>query len=211
MKRREEMINLRVTGHRMEGSEFESESRSILPTPFPHCYQSCYAMTSPLPRRPGFDPGPVHVGFVADKVAPVQVSLPVLRLPPYQYHSTNAPYLSPYWYYFYQKDKRAKGGNLQTKQSSFGYRDSAGQNTALILLSEFESLNGRMQGISGVRLTPAVAYLNRQQSVNTGDRGPTVRKVAHSATLRAASRAIEIPLPSRADNCLFPCRCNQTL
>jgi len=76
------MINLRVMGHRMEASEFESESRSILATPFPHCYQSRYAMTSPLPRRSGFDPGPVHVGFVADEVAPVQVSLPVLRLSP---------------------------------------------------------------------------------------------------------------------------------
>ena len=74
------MLNLCVAGHRTEAFECESESRSILSTPFPHCYQSRYVMTSPLPRRLGFDPGAVHVGFVADKVAPVQISLPVLRL-----------------------------------------------------------------------------------------------------------------------------------
>jgi hypothetical protein len=34
------------------------------------------------PRRPGFNPGPVHVGFMVDKVALGQVFLRVLRLSP---------------------------------------------------------------------------------------------------------------------------------
>jgi hypothetical protein len=34
------------------------------------------------PRRPGFDPGSVHVGFVVDKVALGQVFLRVLRFLP---------------------------------------------------------------------------------------------------------------------------------
>jgi hypothetical protein len=34
------------------------------------------------PRRPGFDPGSVHVGFVVDKVARGQVFLRVLRFSP---------------------------------------------------------------------------------------------------------------------------------
>jgi hypothetical protein len=34
------------------------------------------------PRRPGFDPGSVLVGFVVDKVALGQVSLRVLRFSP---------------------------------------------------------------------------------------------------------------------------------
>jgi hypothetical protein len=34
------------------------------------------------PRRPRFDPGPVHVGFVVDKVALGQVFPPVLRFSP---------------------------------------------------------------------------------------------------------------------------------
>jgi hypothetical protein len=33
-------------------------------------------------RRPGFDPGSVHVGFVVDKVALVQVFRRVLRFSP---------------------------------------------------------------------------------------------------------------------------------
>jgi hypothetical protein len=38
------------------------------------------------PRRPGFDPGSVHVGFVVEKVALGQVF-------PCQFHSTGAPLL----------------------------------------------------------------------------------------------------------------------
>jgi hypothetical protein len=34
------------------------------------------------PRRPGFSPGSVHVGFVVDKVAPGQGFLRVLRFSP---------------------------------------------------------------------------------------------------------------------------------
>jgi hypothetical protein len=33
------------------------------------------------PRRPGFDPRPVRVGFVADKVTPGQFFLRILRFP----------------------------------------------------------------------------------------------------------------------------------
>jgi hypothetical protein len=43
-------------------------------------------------RRPGFAPGSVYVGFVADKVALGQVFIRVLRVFPCQYHSTIAPY-----------------------------------------------------------------------------------------------------------------------
>ena len=42
------------------------------------------------PRRPGLDPGPVHVVFVIDKVALKQGFLSVLRLF-HQYHFNNAP------------------------------------------------------------------------------------------------------------------------
>jgi hypothetical protein len=49
------------------------------------------------PRRPGFDPESVHVGFVVDKVAQGQVVPRVLRFPPVnvipQFHSTGAPLL----------------------------------------------------------------------------------------------------------------------
>lgn len=41
---------------------------------------------------------------------------------PYQYHSTNTPYLSASEYYSSQEDKRAKPGNPETKQCSFGYQ-----------------------------------------------------------------------------------------
>jgi hypothetical protein len=45
------------------------------------------------PRRPGFNPGSVHVGFMVDKVALGQVFLRVLRVFPCQFHSTGAPLL----------------------------------------------------------------------------------------------------------------------
>jgi hypothetical protein len=44
------------------------------------------------PRRPGFDPGSVHVGFVVDKVALGQVFPRVLRFSR-QFHSTGSPLL----------------------------------------------------------------------------------------------------------------------
>ena len=46
---------------------------------------------------------------------------------PYQYHSTNAPYVSPSWYYFYSKDKRDKFRDHQTKYYSFVYRAAIGR------------------------------------------------------------------------------------
>ena len=45
-----------------------------------------------LPPRSGFDPGPVHIRFVIDKLAMEQTFQLVLRF--YQYHSTNTPYSS---------------------------------------------------------------------------------------------------------------------
>jgi hypothetical protein len=45
------------------------------------------------PRRPGFDPGSVRVGFVVDKVALGQVFLPSTSVFPCQIHSTGAPLL----------------------------------------------------------------------------------------------------------------------
>jgi hypothetical protein len=43
------------------------------------------------PRRPGFDPGSVHVGIVVDKVALGQVFPPSTSVFPCQIHSTGAP------------------------------------------------------------------------------------------------------------------------
>jgi hypothetical protein len=42
------------------------------------------------PRRPGFDPGSVHVGFLVDKVALGQVFPPSTSVFPCQFHSTGA-------------------------------------------------------------------------------------------------------------------------
>jgi hypothetical protein len=44
-------------------------------------------------RRPGFDPGSVHVEFVVDKVALGQVFPPSSSFFPCQFHSTGAPLL----------------------------------------------------------------------------------------------------------------------
>jgi hypothetical protein len=43
-------------------------------------------------RRPGFEPRPIHVGFVIDTVALRQVFLRALLFTPYPCHSANAPY-----------------------------------------------------------------------------------------------------------------------
>jgi hypothetical protein len=43
------------------------------------------------PRRPGFFPRSVHVGFVVDKVALGQVFLPSTSVFPCQFHSTGSP------------------------------------------------------------------------------------------------------------------------
>jgi hypothetical protein len=45
------------------------------------------------PRRPGFDPGSVGVGFVVGKVVLGQVFPPSTSVFPCQFHSTNAPLL----------------------------------------------------------------------------------------------------------------------
>jgi hypothetical protein len=45
------------------------------------------------PRRPGFDPGSVHVGFVVDKLALGQVFPPSTSVFPCQFHPTGAPLL----------------------------------------------------------------------------------------------------------------------
>jgi hypothetical protein len=52
---------------------------------FTYTYQMSFQNkinASCIPRRPGFDPGSVHVGFVVDKVALGQVFHPVLRFSP---------------------------------------------------------------------------------------------------------------------------------
>jgi hypothetical protein len=50
------------------------------------------------PRRPGFDPGSVHVGFVVNKVALGQVFVRVLRFSP-------VSFIPPVLHY-YEKDKK---------------------------------------------------------------------------------------------------------
>jgi hypothetical protein len=54
-KRREEMVKLRVKGHRMETSEFESEPRSILPTP------SATVISHVTPRPAPYRGGPASM------------------------------------------------------------------------------------------------------------------------------------------------------
>jgi hypothetical protein len=63
------------------------------------------------PQRPTFDPTRVHVRLAADSVSS-QTTLPVHWVFPRQYHSTNAPRSSLSTYSSYQKEKRAKPGNL---------------------------------------------------------------------------------------------------
>ena len=48
-------------------------------------------MAQVVSRRPGFDPGSVHVEFVVDKVALGQVFPPSTSVLPCQFHSTGAP------------------------------------------------------------------------------------------------------------------------
>lgn len=56
----------------------------------------------PLAGRPGFLPGPVHVGFMIEKVAVGQVFLVVLKLYPASYHSISSPYPHSFtWYQCY--------------------------------------------------------------------------------------------------------------
>jgi hypothetical protein len=62
-------------------------------------------------RGPWFDPTPIHVRFVV-KVALGQVFSPSTSIYPCQYHSTYSLYSSISTCCSYQKDKRAKPGNL---------------------------------------------------------------------------------------------------
>jgi hypothetical protein len=51
----------------------------------PQCASKpCHGSGGQSPRRPGFYPGPVHVGFMVDKVALGQVF-------PFQFHFTGVP------------------------------------------------------------------------------------------------------------------------
>jgi hypothetical protein len=50
------------------------------------------------PRRPGFDPGTAHVGFVVDKVALLQVSPPILGFFP-------VSFIPPVLHYFEKRKK----------------------------------------------------------------------------------------------------------
>jgi hypothetical protein len=70
------------------------------------------SVTSQSSLRPGFDLRSVRVRFVVNKVALGHVFLLSASLFPCQYHSTIAPYSSSSTCCSYQKDKRAKPGNL---------------------------------------------------------------------------------------------------
>jgi hypothetical protein len=168
--------------------------------PFPHCNHSCYAMTSPLSGRPGFDPGPVNVGFVADKVAPVQVSLPVLSLSPV---SITEPTLHTY---------------LQTDTTfirrTSGRRVEPSDKTELLRISGQHWTEHCFNFAVGIRKVEwrNARDIRRATDIRVGSSLPT--RVPQDRSESAAQRyttAIEIPLQSRAHNCLFPCRCNQTL
>jgi hypothetical protein len=51
-------------------------------------FREIYEVKQKLPRRPGFDPGSVHVGFVVDKVALGQVFSPSSSVFPCKFNST---------------------------------------------------------------------------------------------------------------------------
>ena len=52
-----------------------------------------WLVASLSPRRPGFDPGSVHVGFMVEKVALGQVFPPSTSVFPCQFNSTGVPLL----------------------------------------------------------------------------------------------------------------------
>ena len=80
-------------------------------------------------RRLRFDT--VCVEFLSDKMALRQVFLPPVWVP-LSVALHNAPHSAlPQWY-IYQKDKRAKPGELHTKECSFVYRGSIRQNITCI-------------------------------------------------------------------------------
>jgi len=78
----------------------------FLPTTFPnnvntkrHLYRGIllllllrWLVASLSPLTPSLNPRPVQVGFIVDRVALGRNFLGVLRLFPYEYNSTNAPY-----------------------------------------------------------------------------------------------------------------------
>ena len=63
-------------------------------------------------RKPGLEPRTVRVGFVVDQEALDTGFSPSTSVLPCQYDHTNAPYSSSSTCCCYQKDKRAKPGNL---------------------------------------------------------------------------------------------------
>ena len=65
-----------------------------------------------LQWRLGFDPRPVRVGFVVDKVALGRVFLPVFWVFALSYHTTNSPRSSSAICCSYQKDKRTNFASL---------------------------------------------------------------------------------------------------
>ena len=78
------------------------------------------------PRRLGFDPKSIHGIFLVDKVA---LGLVFLRVFPCQCHSTSATRLSSSACCSYQRDKRAKSGNLSKavlcrKSGIFGWEST---------------------------------------------------------------------------------------
>jgi hypothetical protein len=64
-----------------------------------------------LPRRFGFDPTSVHLRLVLNTVTLRRVRHRVLGVSPISIHSTNAMNSSSI-HFSYQKDKRAKPGNI---------------------------------------------------------------------------------------------------
>ena len=85
-------------------------------------------------RRLGFDPRPVRVGFVVEKVAQGRVFLRVFRVFPYQYHSTNSPYPSSGTCCSYQKDKRAKTRSLPKSNVLSKIEDNSLESTSYFIL-----------------------------------------------------------------------------
>jgi hypothetical protein len=83
------------------------------------------------PQRPGFNPGPVICGVQS---GPGTGCPPNTSVFSFQYYSTNAPYLSSFTGFSYQKDKRTKSGNLWGVACFFGDTEAFDKNFLFLIM-----------------------------------------------------------------------------
>lgn len=80
-----------------------------------------------LPRVTGIDPRPVHLRFLANKMALEEADFG--HVFPYQYHSTNAPHSCPY-----QNGKQVKSRNLKKSNAVSDIGEALDRNVATFTL-----------------------------------------------------------------------------